>query len=319
LVLGGLYDAGARTQLAFAAPRPASFWQVTWAFVLEPVGSEATRLLVRARAAYSKDELLHLARIRPVHHFMQAAQLRHLAQRVEGRLARDSGRDVVEGMGGLLVTIAALATPFLRRARSHWGLTEADAQRAYPGDALVAEPLWGYTHGVEVDAPSAEVYGWLAQIGADRGGFYSYQWLENLVGCDVRNAERIHPEWEARVGQPLVLHPDPKAPRLRIVAVERGRYVLAHASADDGDKAAGKPWAASTWLFYVEPLGAERCRVISRFRAACSTDLTTRLAFGPTLIEPLGFAMDRRMLLGIKARAERAHAPPAPAPAPGQS
>jgi hypothetical protein len=54
-------------------------------------------------------------------------------------------------------------------------------------------------------------------------------WLENLIGCEVRNAEVVHPEWQARVGAALVLHPDPKAPRLQIVTVEPGRHVLAEA------------------------------------------------------------------------------------------
>jgi hypothetical protein len=273
---------------------------------LEALDAKTTRLSVRARAAYSEDERLHLIRIRPIHHFMQSAQLRHLAERAEGRLPRDSALDVVEGVAGVLVLIGAFLSPFLRKARSHWGLSSAEAARNYPGDELVPEPLWSYTHGVEIDATPTQAYAWIAQIGADRAGFYSYQWLENLVGCEVRNAERIHPEWQARVGQPLLLHPNPNAPRLQIVAVEPDRYVLAKAAAAEPPKAAGEPWATSSWLFFVEPLGDTRCRVISRFRAACSKDLATRLAFGPTLLEPLGFAMDRRMLLGIKQRAERA-------------
>jgi hypothetical protein len=61
-----------------------------------------------------------------------------------------------------------------------------------------------------------------------------------------------------------------------------------------------------TWLFLLEPLDAERCRFISRYRCATSDDLATRLQYGPTLVEPIGFAMDRRMLLGIKQRAEHA-------------
>jgi hypothetical protein len=60
-----------------------------------------------------------------------------------------------------------------------------------------------------------------------------------------------------------------------------------------------------SWLLEIEPLGRERCRVISRQRIACSRDLGTRWSMGPTLLEPIGFAMDRRMLLGIKERAER--------------
>jgi len=61
---------------------------------------------------------------------------------------------------------------------------------------------------------------------------------------------------------------------------------------------------ACTWLFLIEPLGEHRCRFLSRYRAACSDDVAPRLQFGPLLAEPIGFVMDRRMLLGVKERAE---------------
>jgi hypothetical protein len=64
-----------------------------------------------------------------------------------------------------------------------------------------------------------------------------------------------------------------------------------------------------SWLFFVEPLGAGRCRFISRYRCATSSDLRSRIALGPTLVEPIGFAMDRRMLLGLKERAEHTTTP----------
>ncbi|HVZ35178.1 MAG TPA: hypothetical protein VG963_22280, partial [Polyangiaceae bacterium] len=216
-----------------------------------------------------------------------------------------------QGLGGAAIMLGALLAPFLRRARSHWGLDAKAAQRSYPGDELLPEPAWSWTHATEIEAPAPAVWPWLAQIGADRAGFYSYQWLENLVGCELRNAESIHPEWEVRRGQDLILHPDPRAPRLRVIAVERGRYFLAHAPADPGARARHETWVAASWLLYIEPLSEQRCRVISRYRVDNSDDLATRLGFGPLLVEPVGFAMDRRMLLGIKERAERAaKAPP---------
>jgi hypothetical protein len=214
-------------------------------------------------------------------------------------------RDILEGTAGTLIMVAAFLSPFLRRARSHWGVDEKTAARAYPGDDLVATPGWSFTHGVEIAAPVASVWPWVAQIGADRAGFYSYQWLENLVGCEVKNAATVHPEWQARVGQALVLHPDPKAPRLDIVAVEPSHHVLAHAAPDQRARELGKAWATVSWLFFLERLGEHRCRFISRYRADCSNDLVTRLSFGPTLLEPVAFAMDRRMVLGVKERAER--------------
>jgi len=304
LILGGLYDPDAKRQLAFTAPRPEHFWHVSWAFVLEPLDTHTTRLHVRARAAFSNSERLHASWIRPVHHFMQSAMLRHLAERVEGRSPRDDVRDVLEGLSGAAIMLGALLAPFLRRGRSHWGLDEKAAQRSYPGDELVPEPRWSWTHAVEIGAPAAEIWPWVAQLGANRAGFYSYQWLENLAGCQVRNAETIHPEWELKLGQALVLHPAPEAPRLLVTALEHGRYFVAHAPAEAAARARGEPWAAASWLFSLEPLGEGRCRLISRYRADCSNDLATRIAMGPSLLEPVGFAMDRRMLLGIKKRVE---------------
>ena len=199
--------------------------------------------------------------------------------------------------------VAAFLTSWLRGARRHWGLDAKEAARAYPGDDRVATPRWDWTHAVAIDAPAEAVWPWLAQIGADRGGFYSYQWLENLAGCELQNAETIHPEWQLREGDTLRLHP--KMPPLAIVDVEEGRHFVAYGAPDEAARAAGKPWAAVSWLFAIEPLGPRSCRVISRYRCATSDDLATRLSLGPTLLEPIGFAMDRRMLLGIKERVER--------------
>ena len=197
-----------------------------------------------------------------------------------------------------------LLTPFLR-ARAATGASTATAgARATRATSSSPTPRWSWTHGIEIDAPAGEVWRWVAQIGADRGGFYSYQWLENVAGCSVRNAERIHPEWEVRAGDVSCLHP--AVPPLRSWTPWTGPHLRgARAGPDEAAPAAGRPWVAASWLFLVEPLGPGRCRLVSRYRCACSDDLRTRLAFGPALIEPIGFAMDRRMLLGVKERAER--------------
>jgi hypothetical protein len=147
------------------------------------------------------------------------------------------------------------------------------------------------------------VWRWVAQIGADRAGFYSYQWLENLSGCGLRNADAVHQDWELEQGDELRLHP--KVPPLRIVRLERGQFFVAHAPLDEVARAKGQTWATASWLFAVDPLPNGRCRLLTRYRLACSPDVATRLALGPTLMEPIGFAMDRRMLLGVKERAER--------------
>ncbi|HEY6079790.1 MAG TPA: hypothetical protein VIW29_13340, partial [Polyangiaceae bacterium] len=303
LVLGGLFDTAAVRQLPFNAERPDSYWHVSWAFVLEALDERSTRLHVRARAAFPEGEAFHASWIRPTHHFMQRQMLKHLAARVEDRLPRDDYRDVLEGISGAAVMLAAFFTPFLRQARSHWGLAEADASSPHPGDELVSAPTWSWTHAVDVAATRERVWRWVAQIGADRAGFYSYQWLENLAGCNLRNADAVHQEWQLEAGDKLVLHP--RIPPLAIAQLEPGRYFVAHAPLDEAARAAGKPWAAASWLFELEDLQSGGTRLISRYRVACSPDVATRLALGPTLLEPIGFAMDRRMLLGIKGQAER--------------
>jgi hypothetical protein len=301
LVLGGLFDPSRKKQLPFGAPRPEHFWHVTWAFVLEALDGGHTRLHVRARAAFSRDQRLHAAWTAPVHALMETAQLHNLKRRAEGR-ARDGWRDVVDGIGGASIMVAAMLTPFLRGGQRRWGVDAATAARRYPGDDLVREPSSLWTHGIEIATSAEEVWPWIAQIGADRGGFYSYQWLENVVGCEVRNAERVHPEWEVKVGDGLKLHPE--MPALSVVEVERGQHWLAFGAADPAAKSAGKGWVETSWLFYLETLGPSRCRFISRYRTATSDDLAMKLAYG-VAVEPIGFAMDRRMLLGVKERAER--------------
>ena len=148
-------------------------------------------------------------------------------------------RDVAQGAAGVAVMGAALLTPFSRGRRGRWGAAAESAAARYPGDELVPEPRWGWTHAIQVDAPAEGVWPWVAQIGADRGGFYSYQWLENLIGCQVRNAGTIHPEWAAREGAELSLHP--KAPSLRIVSVEPGRALVAYMAPVRGMSADGRP------------------------------------------------------------------------------
>ena len=239
LVLGGLWDTEAGHQRPFAAPRPERHWHVTWAFALEPLGGGATRLRARARAAFPASGRVHAAWVRPVHHLMQTTQLRNLAARAEERLPANDWRDVAAGIGGAGRMGLALVSPMQRGNRTRWGAAPEVVERRHPGDDLVPDPRWGWTHAVEVAAPASRVWPWVAQVGADRAGFYSYSWLENLVGCAVRDAERVHPEWELREGDDLSLHPS--APPMRVVEVEPGHHFVAHAPPGADAVARGGP------------------------------------------------------------------------------
>lgn len=224
-------------------------------------------------------------------------------------------RDLTEAASGVAIILSALATPWRRRRRSTWGVDPADAGRTYPADDLVPSPRWQWAHAVIVNAPPSAVWPWLAQVGADRAGFYSYAALENLAGCGITNADQIHPEWAVAPDSELLVHP--KAPPLPVVALEPGAWFVAHGGPPPGTDLTRDRWVAVSWLFLVEPVGdGGRSRVVSRYRCATSDDLVSRLSYGPTLLEAISYAMDRRMLLGIRARAERAARS---APGPGRT
>jgi hypothetical protein len=98
-------------------------------------------------------------------------------------------------LGG--ITLAAYLLAF-RPWMQGWGATKDEKRKGLPGDEQVLNPWKSSTRAITVHAPVEKVWPWLAQIGQDRGGFYSYHWLENLAGCHIRNAGTIHPEWQCR-------------------------------------------------------------------------------------------------------------------------
>jgi hypothetical protein len=61
------------------------------------------------------------------------------------------------------------------------------------GDGLLVRPDYVWTNAVTIDRPAGQVWPWLVQLGQGRGGLHSYDWLENLVGCEVHSADRILP------------------------------------------------------------------------------------------------------------------------------
>ena len=99
----------------------------------------------------------------------------------------------------------------LRPWHQHWGMTPDELGRSWPGDELVPNACGDATHGITINAPASQIWPWIVQIGQDRAGFYSYTQLENLVGCEMRNASQIVPEWQRRqVGNMVWMTPKSK-------------------------------------------------------------------------------------------------------------
>ena len=201
---------------------------------------------------------------------------------------------------GLALTGAGVLAAYawgIRPWHLRWGATDEEARQPLPGDELAPSPKLKATHAITINAPAADVWPWLVQMGQTRGGFYSYTWLENLVGCHMHNADEVVTEWqELKVGDKVWLHP--KAPPVEVAAIEPGRAIVL------------KGWGA----FVLQPIDEKTTRLIIRSQGDYNPDLKNRILnffLWRVVFEPAHFVMERKMLLGIKARAEklaRAHA-----------
>ena len=207
--------------------------------------------------------------------------------------------------GAVVAASAVAAVVLVRRASLRWGASEDELRRALPGDELLPRPDLQATRAISIAAAPAEVWPWIAQIGQNRGGFYSYDWLENLVGVEIRTLDRIRPDLRVRaVGDAVNLAPEVA---LSVAALEEERHlVLRGAVAVNGTGAvdgtgAGAPYDF-TWAFVLVPQSDGSTRLVVRERYAYLT------RWAAALVEPVemvSFLMTERMLRGIRDRAER--------------
>jgi hypothetical protein len=164
-----------------------------------------------------------------------------------------------------------------------------------PGDERVPSPNLESTRAITIQAPVAEVWPWLVQMGQGRGGLYSYERLENLVGCGMHNADRIIPEHQhLEVGDKVRLSQDDGTPYFVVQAIEPGRAVIL--GGDD---------PPTTWGFILEPIGAFATRLIIRFRQQYEPTFGNVIGWR-VFTDPITFVMERKMLQGIKVRVESA-------------
>jgi hypothetical protein len=200
-----------------------------------------------------------------------------------------------------LIAWNLVATPFIGRRRLRWGTVGTEATDPLPGDEFVPEPKWSYTLGIGIDALPEAVWPWIAQIGQGRGGFYTYQTLENIAGCKITNTTEILPEYQhPTVGEDIYLHPT--APPMRIEIVDPPRALVLFGS--PADIGAEESWGMSTWQFVVDPGPNGGSRLLTRGRSDFTPDWKARLAFGRFPIEAITFVMSRKMMLEIKRLAE---------------
>jgi hypothetical protein len=198
-----------------------------------------------------------------------------------------------KGIGGaalMAVSAAAAYSPPARRWYLNYGATGEEVARVLPGDDLLPDAEVVSTRAVTIEAAPDTVWPWLVQMGSGRGGVYSYDWIENLLGLHMHSADEILPQFQ-HLAAGDVLPLGPKGPGMRVEIFDPGR-TLAFRSTDG-------IWV---WTFHLETRWLET-RLISRNRIAASGSWPRRLV-DRVVMEPGSLVMERRMLLGIKERAE---------------
>jgi hypothetical protein len=215
-------------------------------------------------------------------------------------------------VGGALLPWAYLL--LVRPWHSGWGATREEAHRSLPFDHFVPRPLAQATRAITIDAPPREVWQWLVQLGVERGGLYSYDWLENLAGLEVHSAEEIVPELQdLRVGDLVRLAPESMGEEAgwRVAVMEPGCTLVLHQPADsqtgrprDRDSPDLGNYYGWNWAFVMEESEDGGTRLIVRSRVDGSPRPLIG-AFYVMLLEFPHFVMERAMLKGVKKRAER--------------
>ena len=198
---------------------------------------------------------------------------------------------------GALFFIYTAAVVAVRPLYVRWGTTPEERSARLPGDDLVRDAHYRVDHGITIKAPADSVWPWLVQLGQDRGGFYSYDWLERLIGDRISNADRIHPEWQSikqgdfvRAAQPEYLGGRFGDVGWRVVELVPGRAIVL------------ENWGA----FVVQPVDSATSRFYVRTREPGAPSLAG-VVFGPLnvlVFEPAHFIMQRGMMRGIRDRAE---------------
>ena len=195
---------------------------------------------------------------------------------------------------GLLAALVALGAWYVAALRPrilNWGSRPAEATGPMPGDHILARAALQTTRAISIAAPPDMVWPWLVQMGpSPRAGVYTYDWLERLLGIDIRNSDRLLPEYQhLEPGEFFELNK--KHQGLRVAEVDPGRSLVLQ-------------WepAGSTWTFALYPDG-DGTRLVTRNRLPASGPL-----FWPSMVlfmEPGSLVMERKMLRGIRDRAEK--------------
>jgi hypothetical protein len=206
-------------------------------------------------------------------------------------MSRRSSRMISAASFALAGAAAAYQTVLRDRCLS-WGASAEEVAREMPGDELIADPDMLATRAITINAPPSAIWPWLVQMGSGRGGAYTYDWIENLLGLDMHSADEVLREHQVlEVGDLLPM--GTKGAAMRVEVLDPERFLVFRVG--DGT------WV---WIFGLYP-ESSTTRLVSRNRISVPQPSLLRRLFNLLFMEPGSLVMERKMLLGIKERAER--------------
>jgi hypothetical protein len=207
----------------------------------------------------------------------------------------------------LAATFAAIVVAFFLVVRpwyQRWGATDEEITRPLPGDEIVPSAAGQETRAITIQASADRVWPWLAQLGQDRGGFYSYDMLENLVGCRMPTTDVLRPDRQQwQLGDKLWMYPPERAggigfATLRVFGPGRALGFATRVTGASVDQP-----ESGSWAFVLQPLGDSATRLLVRGRVAGGRS-PLGVAFDRAIFEPAHFVMERRTMIGLKQLAE---------------
>ena len=198
----------------------------------------------------------------------------------------------------MIGTVIGFYQPVIRPWHTRWGATDAETRLRLAGDEVIQGEVNQSTRAIDIQAPIGQVWPWLLQLGQGRGGLYSYDFLENLVGCDIHTLDTIDPALQGlQVGDVIRIGKQAGLPSYHVVRLEpEAVLVLRVVDAETGEE------GDATWGFYLEEKSSTLTRLLIRHRDQPAQDATTRIV--NAVFDPISFVMERRMLYGIRDHAE---------------